>query len=144
MTRPFAPVAPSQDAVRSPRRARLAGVAAALDVASVLLFVAIGRRSHDEGGSVLVGVAKVAAPFLIALAVSWIASRAWRAPTARRTAIAVWLVTVALGMLLRHTLFDRGTATSFIVVTAIVTGVLLFGWRGVASALRQRSARQTG
>jgi peptidoglycan/LPS O-acetylase OafA/YrhL len=133
VTRPFAPSAPGQEAVRRPRPPRATVVAAVLDVASIVVFVAIGRRSHDEGGSVIGGIGKVAAPFLIALAVGWIAARAWRSPTSRRTAAIVWVVTVALGMLLRHTVFDRGTATSFIIVTAIFTGVLLFGWRAIAN-----------
>jgi hypothetical protein len=74
----------------------------------------------------------VAAPFLIALAVGWAAARAWRAPMAWRTALVVWPVTVAVGMLLRRFVFDRGTATSFIVVASVATGLLLLGWRLVA------------
>ncbi len=104
-------------------------MAAVLDVASVVVFVAVGRRSHDESGSVVAGIAKVAAPFLIALAAGWLLSRAWRSPTTLGTACVIWIVTVALGMVLRHTAFDRGTAASFIVVASIATFVLLFGWR---------------
>lgn len=107
-------------------------VAAACDVVAVLLFVALGRRSHDEGGNVVAGVLSVAAPFLIALAVGWAAARAWRAPLTLRTGLVVWPVTVALGMLLRRFAFDRSTATSFIVVASVATGLLLLGWRLVA------------
>jgi hypothetical protein len=98
--------------VTAPTR-RLVAVAAACDVVAVLLFVTLGRRSHDEGGNVVTGVLSVAAPFLIALAVGW-------------------AVTVALGMVLRRFAFDRGTATSFIVVASVATGLLLLGWRLVA------------
>jgi Protein of unknown function (DUF3054) len=118
--------------------------AAALDVASILVFVAIGRRSHDESGSVVAGIAKVAAPFLVALAAGWMIARAWRSPTTLATAAVIWLTTVTVGMVLRHTVFDRGTATSFVVVTAVVTGVLLFGWRAVANAVRRRSPGHDG
>ena len=117
---------------------RLVAVAAACDVVAVLVFVALGRRSHDEGGNVVAGVLSVAAPFLIALAVGWAAARAWRAPMAWRTALVVWPVTVAVGMLLRRFVFDRGTATSFIVVATIATGVLLLGWRLVARRIIAR------
>jgi len=123
--------------VTAPTR-RLVAVAAACDVVAVLVFVALGRRSHDEGGNVVAGVLSVAAPFLIALAVGWAAARAWRAPMAWRTALVVWPVTVALGMLLRRFVFDRGTATSFIVVATIATGVLLLGWRLVARRIIAR------
>jgi len=123
--------------VTAPTR-RLVAVAAACDVVAVLLFVALGRRSHDEGGNVVAGVLSVAAPFLIALAVGWAAARAWRAPMAWRTALVVWPVTVAVGMLLRRFVFDRGAATSFIVVATIATGVLLLGWRLVARRIIAR------
>ena len=119
-------------------------LAAVLDAASVVVFVAVGRRSHDEAGSVVAGIAKVAAPFLIALAVGWVLSRAWRSPTTLGTVSMIWVVTVALGMVLRHTVFDRSTAASFIVVASIATFVLLFGWRVVANVVRQRRASSSG
>jgi hypothetical protein len=118
------------------RRAVVTAVVA--DVVAVVVFVALGRRSHDEGGNVVVGTAKVAAPFLLALAVGWGAAQAWRRPRALATGLVVWVVTVALGMVLRRFVFDRGTAASFIVVATVVTGVFLLGWRLVASRLDAR------
>ncbi len=115
---------------------RLVGIAAVCDVVAVLVFVALGRRSHEEGGNVVTGALSVAAPFLIALAVGWAAARAWRAPMAWRTALVVWPLTVAVGMVLRRFVFDRSTATSFIVVATLATGVLLLGWRLVARRIR--------
>ena len=96
--------------------------AALLDVAAVVVFVAIGRRSHDEDGNVVVGALKVAAPFVIALVVGWVVSRAWRRPDHLRTGVVIWLVTIVVGMLLRHFAFDRGTAASFIIVATIALG----------------------
>jgi chromate transport protein ChrA len=110
--------------------------AAALDIASILVFVAVGRRSHDEPGNVITGIAKVAAPFLIALAIAWVVVQAWKRPQELKTGVVVWALTVIDGMLLRHFVFDRGTAASFIVVAAIVTAVFLLGWRLVASRRR--------
>jgi Protein of unknown function (DUF3054) len=115
-------------------------VAAVLDVAAVILFVVLGRRSHHEDGSWLAGTVRVAGPFLIALAVGWLPARAWRAPYALATGVVVWLVTVALGMVLRHTLFHRGTAFTFIIVATITLGVLLLGWRAIAVRLARRGA----
>ena len=102
---------------------------AVADVLFVVLFVALGRKSHDEGGNVVVGTLKVAAPFLIALAVGWLAARAWNSPTAPSTGIVIWVVTVAGGMVLRHFVFDRGTAMPFIIVAACFTLLFLVGWR---------------
>jgi uncharacterized membrane protein YbjE (DUF340 family) len=113
-------------------------VAAALDIAVIVVFVAIGRRNHDEG-SAMGEVFRIAAPFLIGLAAGWIVARAWRRPFDVVTGCTIWVVTIAVGMVLRRTLFDRGTAVSFVIVASVFTGVLLIGWRLVASRITHRS-----
>ena len=113
-------------------------IAAALDLAVVVVFVAIGRRNHDEG-SAIGEVVRVAAPFLIGLATGWIVARAWRQPFSLVTGTVIWVVTIAIGMVLRRTLFDRGTAFSFVVVATVFTGVLFVGWRLVASRITRDS-----
>ncbi len=111
----------------------------AMDVVAVLVFCAAGRRSHDEGLNIS-GVATTAWPFLSGTAVGWVASRAWRRPTAvAPTGVVVWLCTVAVGMLLRK-LTSAGVAASFVVVAASVTAVLLLGWRAIARAILRRRA----
>jgi hypothetical protein len=97
---------------------------AIVDVVAVVVFVAIGRRNHDEG-TALSGVLGVAAPFLIALGISWIGLRTWREPFNRESFIATWVITVFVGLLLRRVVFDRGIATAFIIVATITLGVLL-------------------
>jgi hypothetical protein len=47
--------------------ATVIAVAAVVDAALVLVFVALGRTSHEEG-NLLSGTLSVAAPFLITLA----------------------------------------------------------------------------
>jgi len=111
---------------------RRVAIALAIDVLSILLFVVIGRRSHDEGGSVLVEATKVAAPFLLALALGWLVARAWTAPYAPiPTGIVVWLVTVVAGLVLRRFVFDGGTALPFIIVASLFTLATIVGWRVV-------------
>ena len=95
-----------------------------VDVVAVVVFVAIGRRNHDEG-TALSGVLSVAAPFLIALGASWIGLRTWRDPFNRASFVATWVITVFVGLLLRRLVFDRGIATAFIIVATITLGVLL-------------------
>ena len=112
--------------------------AALADAASILLFAALGRASHDEGSAVG-GTLEVAAPFLIGGAVGWAAARGWRAPTSLATGAAAWAGALVVGMLLRNLAWDRGTAPSFVIVTAIVLGVLMLGWR-LALRLRARRA----
>ncbi|MDJ0769948.1 MAG: DUF3054 domain-containing protein [Ilumatobacter sp.] len=112
-------------------------LAVGIDTFAVVLFVAIGRRSHDEG-SALSATIETALPFLIGLAVAWVLVRAWRHPLAIRVGLAIWPITVLVGMIARRTLFDRGTATSFVIVATLVLGALLVGWRVGARQLLGR------
>jgi hypothetical protein len=111
-----------------------------IDVVCVLVFCAVGRRNHDEGINVA-GIATTAWPFLAGTALGWLASQAWRRPTAViPTGVVVWLCTVAVGMLLRKTT-SAGVAPSFVVVASAVTALLLLGWRAaIVLASRCRSA----
>ena len=103
-------------------------LAATFDVVAIIVFVVIGRRNHDEG-TALRGMLRVAAPFLIGLAVGWLIARAWKEPTSTTTGMVIWPVTVVVGMLVRRFAFDNGTALAFIVVATMFIGLLLVGWR---------------
>lgn len=111
----------------------------AVDVVGVLVFCALGRRSHDEGLN-LTGIATTAWPFLTGTAVGWLAARGWRRPTAvAPTGVVVWLSTIVVGMVLRKAT-SAGVAASFVVVATAVTALLLLGWRvAVGLTLRRRS-----
>ena len=115
-------------------------LAIGLDVFVVVLFVAIGRRTHEEG-SAFVGVLKTALPFLIGLGVAWAAVRAWKRPTAVLTGLAIWPITVLAGMIVRRSVFDSGTALAFVVVATLFLGTFLVGWRWIAGVLRARAGR---
>jgi DUF3054 family protein len=107
-----------------------------IDVACVLVFCSVGRRSHDEGLNVA-GIATTAWPFLSGTALGWLTSQAWRRPTAvYPTGVVVWLCTVAVGVLLRKAT-SAGVAASFVVVATSVTALLLVGWRVVARFTRR-------
>ena len=116
---------------------RRTAAAAIADIVAIVVFVAIGRRNHNEGEAVD-AVFTVAAPFLIALAVGWIAARAWTRPMQVETAFVIWPITVAVGMVLRNLVFDRGTALPFIIVATVVTGVFLVGRRMLAAVAERR------
>ncbi|HEU5026052.1 MAG TPA: DUF3054 domain-containing protein [Spirillospora sp.] len=109
-------------------------VAGALDVCCVLVFVGIGRSSHDEAGSVT-GFLGTAWPFLVGLAAGWAVLRAWRrrADAVVPVGIGVWLSTVAVGMVLR-VVSGQGIAFTFVLVALAFLGLVLVGWRGVARA----------
>jgi hypothetical protein len=114
-------------------------VAAALDTASVVLFVAIGRREHEQDSAVA-GLASTAAPFLIALAVAWLVLRVWQRPTDWRTGVGLWAIVVVGGMLLRRFVFDDGTALAFVIVATCFLALTLIGWRLVYTLVERRRA----
>ncbi len=126
------------------RRDQRVPLAIGLDVFVVVLFVAIGRRNHDEG-SALGGVLRTAAPFLIGLAVAWLLVRAWRRPMSVVVGIGLWPLTVLIGMLARRVVFGDGTATAFVVVATLFLGAFLLGWRAVWRLVdRRRHAQVSG
>lgn len=118
-------------------------LAVGLDVFSVVLFVALGRRSHDESGG-FASVVETAAPFLLGLVAGWLVARMWRRPTAILTGIVVWPITILVGMVLRNLVFDRGTAGSFVIVATLFVGLFLVGWRAAVRLVDQRSAHSSG
>ncbi|MGH3641215.1 MAG: DUF3054 domain-containing protein [Mycobacterium sp.] len=116
---------------------RTVAIALLADVVCVLVFCAIGRRSHAEGITIA-GVAETAWPFLSGTAAGWLAARAWRRPTSLApTGVVIWLSTVIIGMLLRKAT-SAGTALSFVVVASLSTAILLLGWRLGARVLARR------
>lgn len=117
-------------------------VSAALDVAAVMVFVAIGRASHDDSGG-LGGFATTAWPFVVALAIGWAVTRAWRRPEAAVPAgVGVWVVTVAGGMVLRA-VSGQGTAFAFVLVATGFLAMELLGWRLLARVARARTGGRT-
>jgi uncharacterized membrane protein (GlpM family) len=117
-------------------------VAVGLDVFVVVLFVALGLRTHEQE-SAYVAVLETAAPFLLGLGSAWLVARAWRRPTSIVTGVAIWPITVLVGMVLRRGLFDRGTATSFVVVATLFLGAFLVGWRAIWRLVELRRVRQS-
>jgi hypothetical protein len=106
---------------------------AVLDVALVLLFAAVGRRSHAEGVDVA-GIARTAAPFLVGTAAGWLLASLTldSGPRSLAFGAVVLACTVVVGMLLRR-VAGEGTAFSFVLVATSVLAVLLLGWRAVAT-----------
>ncbi len=114
--------------------------AAALDAGVIVLFSAIGRRSHDEGGlgDNGLGLATTAWPFLAGAAVGWVIARGWTGPCdAKRTGAIVWASTLVGGMLLRAAT-GQGVQTSFVIVAGAFLGAGLVGWRLISGAVAKR------
>ncbi len=115
-------------------------LAAVLDLVLITIFAFIGRASHGESTA---GVAVTAWPFIAGLAVGWALTRAWQHPfRVRWTGLLIWPITVVVGMLLRSAT-GQGVQFSFVIVTAVVLGVFLLGWRVVAGLLGKRRGAVT-
>ncbi len=115
------------------------------DLLVVILFVAIGFVQH---GTPLTteNIVLVGWPFAVGALLGHLAIRAWRAPfRIWPHGVFVWAITLATGMAVR-TLFGAGTEVSFLIVTAIVLGVGMLGWRAVALWLTraERTAAPAG
>ena len=109
----------------------------------MLVFVAIGRANHHDGGG-LAGFWDTLWPFAAGLVIGLLVTiaemiattkrgllvtRFWRRPTALLpTGVGVWLSMVAAGMILR-VLAGQGTALAFILVALVFLGLFQLGWR---------------
>lgn len=126
---------------------RLPVIALAVDAVVVLAFAAVGRRSHDEADGVAAALG-TAAPFLAGLAVAWIVvalverrrQRDLDVLTDVDHGVAIALIAVGIGMVLRRFLWDRGTALTFVIVTAVFVTFFCAGWRAVWSRFGNRHA----
>lgn len=111
--------------------ARTAITAFAVDAVLVVVFTIVGRASHER--DLLRGLGNTIWPFLLALVVAWVVSRAWLAPMAPlHTGVPVWAVTTIAVMLLRWAV-GQGVQATFIVVGAAFLFAFLVGWRFIAA-----------
>lgn len=108
------------------------------DTTSVVVFVLVGRATHNQAGTT--GTLRTAGPFLIALGIGWIVTRAWNDPASIRTGLGVMASTFVVGMVLRRFVFDDGTALSFLFVAAAFLTLSMVGWRMIALAIERRSS----
>jgi hypothetical protein len=128
--------------MRDPRVAPAASVAL-VDLVLVLVFAAIGRVSHGEDLG-LAGMARTAGPFLVGWLAGWVlvalVPPTRTRPRSLRGGALVWVAVVVVGMLVRAAT-GQGVETSFVVVTTIVVGVFLLGWRAVAALVTRGGSR---
>lgn len=114
-----------------------------VDVVAIIVFAILGRRSHDEAGTLL-GVLGTAWPFLagavIGHAMCWVLVALRADQASWRAGFVVWASTLVLGMLLR--LASGSTAAwPFVIVAGIALAVFLLGWRGIFHLIQRARAR---
>ncbi len=106
---------------------------AAIDLAVVVVFVIVGRQTHDEGNA-MAAAALTAAPFIIALAAGWLLSSFVRATTPLIEGGLIALITAGAGTFLRRVVFDEGIAFPFVLVTTGFLAAGMIGWRLLRTA----------
>ena len=107
-----------------------------LDLAAVVIFVAIGRAVHTDGLTIP-GLASTIWPFASGLGAGWLALTARRlAGTSVKAGLLVLLSTIVIGMSLR-VVSGQGIAFAFVLVALGFLGAVMVGWR-VALALFRR------
>ena len=110
------------------------------DLFVIIVFVAIGRRVHDHGVRVG-GLISTAWPFVVGLAVGWMAVIARRRDGASLAAgLIVCVMTTVIGMIVR-VVAGQGTAVAFIAVTLVFLGASMLGWRVVTAAVTRSRSR---
>jgi len=103
------------------RRAWLAFV---LDAALIVLFAALGRRTHDEGSAVG-GTLHVAAPFLLGWAVGAAVARLDHDPLSARRAVLAWAIGLGVFLAFAMPLWHPGQAPALVVAIGVGGGLLM-------------------
>lgn len=107
------------------------------DGAVILLFAAIGRSSHGERGSVLLGTLSVALPFLVGWYAAALGLGAYRPAVMSRlrtlisSTVRAALTGGVVALIIRSILEERIVPASFVVVALSFLLVFLVGWRVV-------------
>jgi hypothetical protein len=122
------------------------------DLAMLVLFAMLGRRTHEEatGIEAIAAVAATAAPFVL----GWLVATAWTArsrPVRPATLLEVpaltartWLVGYPLALLVRAAALSRFSPWTFYLVAGLVPLALVLAWRLAYVALGRGLDRQRG
>lgn len=112
-------------------------VALLIDLLLVTVFAISGRASHSEGLD-LAGIARTAWPFLLACLIGWgVVALLKDDGYSWRSALEIWTITWLGGLAIRVASGDTA-ALAFVILSGIVLGLLLVGWRWLARLLRRK------
>ncbi|GAA2232721.1 hypothetical protein GCM10010401_00620 [Rarobacter faecitabidus] len=106
--------------------------AAISDFVSVVVFALLAALAHGKGPA---DIAKLLAIFVPALAVAWLAARAWRAPASLKpVGLSVWAATSAVGLGIYAVVQSKAPHWTMTTITVVVLALLILGWRLLARA----------
>lgn len=122
---------------------RAPGMALCFDVLAVLLFALLARIAHNTPEMPLsfTGWLDTAWPFLIGVAIVWAllwigvvrprSGHSGRSGFEFSTGALVWIVNVIVGLGIWGVRHGEVPHWSFMIVATVMSGLLLFGWRGM-------------
>lgn len=121
------------------------------DIAALLLFAAIGRANHEEGGLVSLALLGTAFPFVS----GWFLTapltdafgddaRSKEVGTAAGAAAKAWIIAMPVALLIRSLFKGELPPQPFVIVSMVATGVLLIGWRSAAAAFLPSTTQMGG
>jgi FtsH-binding integral membrane protein len=114
-----------------------------LDLVCVIAFAIGGKSAHESSAGAWV-VARIAWPYVVALALGWIGAM-WNGMRGLRIwpgGVLILAVTYVLGMALRRVSGHgehHGLAPGFLIVAAIFLALTMLGWRAVYAAWQRFS-----
>lgn len=106
-----------------------------IDIAAVLLFAILARMAH--GGLGALDVLDTFWPFALGTVFAWLVIRN-RPETDMGSGVIAWLFTATTGLVIwgiRHSAIPHW---SFIIVATTMSGLLLLGWRAIASLVTRK------
>lgn len=116
--------------------------ALAADVAAIAVFALFARIAHqtDDMPLNVAGWLSTLWPFLLGVALSWvlIVLARWNGARVAPAGVAAWLVTAVAGLGIWGLRNGEVPHWSFIMVAAVMSGLLMLGWRAVAAAVGRR------
>ncbi|SNT09244.1 Protein of unknown function [Micrococcales bacterium KH10] len=96
----------------------------------VLVGLGLGERPAD--------ILELLAAFIPALALAWVASRAWRNPAiVKPTGLGIWAATAMVGLAVIALINNARPTMTMATLTVALLGILLLGWRGLVTLMNR-------
>ncbi|AJK69886.1 DUF3054 domain-containing protein [Corynebacterium marinum] len=112
------------------------------DVIAIAVFALFARIAHqtDDMPLNVAGWLSTLWPFLVGVALAWaaIALAGWNGARVAPAGVTTWVITAAVGLGIWSLRNGELPHWSFILVAAVMSGLLMLGWRAVAAAVGRR------
>lgn len=103
-------------------------------------------HQSEEMPFTFVGWLETLWPFLLGVVLAWIviAAAKWDGARLAPAGITAWIITAAVGLIIWG--FNNGSVPhwSFIIVATVMSGILMLGWRAIATPILRRRVRTVG